>query len=172
MSNSIRNILALSGDHQSFGNHPMAKNVHDVDSMQLLQMIRNIPALALIPLVILWFGIGEPSKVATIALGVFFPMAIATYSGVDQVPRTLIRMAQSFDVPAFAIVTGVCAKLEFNAVFPLNVAFSVFPPVVAAVKLQVIVWLTAAVAGDQLPQLPWVPPVPSLSVTVPPAAVA
>jgi methylenetetrahydrofolate reductase (NADPH) len=35
----IRNVLALSGDHQTFGNHPQAKNVHDIDSMQLVQMI-------------------------------------------------------------------------------------------------------------------------------------
>ncbi|PKO20846.1 MAG: 5,10-methylenetetrahydrofolate reductase [Chloroflexi bacterium HGW-Chloroflexi-1] len=38
----IRNILALSGDHQVFGNHPTAKNVHDIDSMQLIQMIRGL----------------------------------------------------------------------------------------------------------------------------------
>jgi methylenetetrahydrofolate reductase (NADPH) len=38
----VRNILALSGDHQSFGNHPTAKNVHDIDSMQLIKMIRDM----------------------------------------------------------------------------------------------------------------------------------
>jgi 5,10-methylenetetrahydrofolate reductase len=38
----VRNMLALSGDHQSFGNHPTAKNVHDVDSMQLLRMLRDL----------------------------------------------------------------------------------------------------------------------------------
>ncbi len=36
----IRNMLCLSGDHQTFGNHPHAKNVFDIDSMQLLHMIR------------------------------------------------------------------------------------------------------------------------------------
>ena len=38
----IRNVLALSGDHQSFGNHPHAKNVHDLDSMNLVQMIADM----------------------------------------------------------------------------------------------------------------------------------
>ena len=38
----IRNVLCLSGDHQSFGNHTGAKNVHDVDSMQLIRMVRNM----------------------------------------------------------------------------------------------------------------------------------
>jgi 5,10-methylenetetrahydrofolate reductase len=38
----IRNILCLTGDHQSFGNHPAAKGVYDVDSIQLLQIIKNM----------------------------------------------------------------------------------------------------------------------------------
>ncbi len=60
-----------------------------------------------VPLVILWFGIGEPSKVATIALGVFFPTAVAAFGAVDNVPRGLIRMAQSFGVPSRDIVWKV-----------------------------------------------------------------
>jgi len=35
----LRNILCLTGDHQTFGNHPQAKNVHDMDSLQLVQMV-------------------------------------------------------------------------------------------------------------------------------------
>jgi NitT/TauT family transport system permease protein len=66
-----------------------------------------IPKIALLPLLILWFGIGEASKVATIALGTFFPIAISTYVGIDNVPRNLIRMAQSFGVPFHAIVWKV-----------------------------------------------------------------
>jgi NitT/TauT family transport system permease protein len=66
-----------------------------------------IPKIALLPLLILWLGIGEPSKVATIALGVFFPTVIAVYSGIDAVPRNLIRMAQSFDLPPSAIIWKV-----------------------------------------------------------------
>ncbi|MCE5336110.1 MAG: methylenetetrahydrofolate reductase [Desulfobacteraceae bacterium] len=38
----IRNMLCLTGDHQTFGNHPMAKNVFDLDSIQLLDMVRII----------------------------------------------------------------------------------------------------------------------------------
>ena len=66
-----------------------------------------IPKIALLPLLILWLGIGEEPKIATIALGVFFSTAISVYSGVDAVPRNLIRMAQSFNVPFHAIVTRV-----------------------------------------------------------------
>ncbi len=66
-----------------------------------------IPKIALLPLMILWLGIGEPSKIATIALGVFFPTAISAASGVDSVPRNLIRMAQSFGLPFSDIVRKV-----------------------------------------------------------------
>ena len=66
-----------------------------------------IPKIALLPLLILWLGIGEEPKIATIALGVFFSTAISVYSGVDAVPRNLIRMAQSFNVPFHSIVRRV-----------------------------------------------------------------
>ncbi|CCE03082.1 putative ABC transporter, permease protein [Bradyrhizobium sp. STM 3809] len=66
-----------------------------------------IPKIAVLPLLILWLGIGEQPKIATIALGVFFSTTISVYSGVDAVPRNLIRMAQSFDVPFPTIVRKV-----------------------------------------------------------------
>ena len=66
-----------------------------------------IPKIALLPLLILWLGIGEEPKIATIALGVFFSTAISVYGGVDAVPRNLIRMAQSFNVPFSTIVRRV-----------------------------------------------------------------
>jgi methylenetetrahydrofolate reductase (NADPH) len=38
----IRNMLCLSGDHQKFGNHPQAKNVYDIDSMQLIALVKKM----------------------------------------------------------------------------------------------------------------------------------
>ncbi|MCC6470010.1 MAG: ABC transporter permease [Alphaproteobacteria bacterium] len=73
----------------------------------LVSALFPIPKIALLPLFILWFGIGEPSKVATIALGVFFPTAVAAFGAVDNVPRSLIRMAQSFGLPFADIVRKV-----------------------------------------------------------------
>jgi NitT/TauT family transport system permease protein len=66
-----------------------------------------IPKIALLPLFIVWFGIGEPSKVATIAFGTFFPTVISTYGGVDGVDRTLIRMGQSFGLSWWSIVRKI-----------------------------------------------------------------
>ena len=64
---------------------------------------------------ILWLGIGEEPKIATVALGVFFSTRMSVYSGVDAVPRNLIRMAQSFNVPFHAIVDP-CDLAGRNAV--------------------------------------------------------
>jgi len=73
----------------------------------LIAALFPIPKIALLPLFIVWFGIGEASKIATIAFGAFFPVAIATYGGVDGVDRSLIRMAQSFGLPARSIVRKI-----------------------------------------------------------------
>ena len=75
--------------------------------LPLVSALFPIPKIALLPLFILWFGIGESSKVATIAFGVFFPTVIAAYAACDSVPRNLIRMAQSFGLPARHIVWKV-----------------------------------------------------------------
>ena len=75
--------------------------------LPMVSALFPIPKIALLPLLILWLGIGETSKIATIALGVFFPTAIAAYSGIDNVPRNLIRMAQSFDVPFGSVVRKI-----------------------------------------------------------------
>jgi ABC-type nitrate/sulfonate/bicarbonate transport system permease component len=66
-----------------------------------------IPKIALLPLFIVWFGIGEGSKVATILFGTFFPTVIATYGGIDNVDRNLIRMGQSFGLGWTSIVRKI-----------------------------------------------------------------
>jgi len=73
----------------------------------LVSAIFPIPKIALLPLFIIWFGIGEGSKVATILFGTFFPTVIATYGGVDNVDRTLIRMGQSFGLSWSSIVRKI-----------------------------------------------------------------
>ena len=63
-----------------------------------------IPKIALLPLFVIWFGIGEGSKYALIALGSFTPTVVAAYGAVDNVDRTLIRMGQSFGLSWTSIV--------------------------------------------------------------------
>ena len=72
-----------------------------------LQMVRNIPPLALIPLVILWFGIDETAKLFLVSLGVFFPMYINTFHGIRAADRGLIEMARSYGLSGFALYREV-----------------------------------------------------------------
>jgi sulfonate transport system permease protein len=72
-----------------------------------LQMIRNIPALALIPLVILWFGIDESAKLFLVAVGVFFPIYLNTFHGIRSVDKGLIEMARSYGLNGWALYRHV-----------------------------------------------------------------
>jgi ABC-type nitrate/sulfonate/bicarbonate transport system permease component len=60
-----------------------------------LEMLRPIPPLAFLPMMVLWFGIGEASKVAFIAYAAFFPVFTTTVEGIKYVDPVLIRAASS-----------------------------------------------------------------------------
>ena len=72
-----------------------------------LQMLRNIPALALIPLVILWFGIDESAKLFLVAVGVFFPIYLNTFHGIRSVDAGLIEMARSYGLSGWQLYRQV-----------------------------------------------------------------
>jgi len=84
----------------------------------LLAAIFPIPKIALLPLFIIWFGIGEGSKIATILFGTFFPTVVATYGGVDNVDRTLIRMGQSFGLSWPSIVRKIILPGALPGILP------------------------------------------------------
>ena len=71
------------------------------------QMVRNIPALALIPLVILWFGIDESAKLFLVAVGVFFPIYLNTFHGIRSVDKGLIEMARSYGLSGWQLYRHV-----------------------------------------------------------------
>ena len=75
--------------------------------MAVVSALFPVPKIALVPLFIIWFGIGEGSKLVTLGFGVFFPTVINTLAGIDSVPRGLIRMGQSFSMPAWAILRKI-----------------------------------------------------------------
>ncbi|WP_306477624.1 aliphatic sulfonate ABC transporter permease SsuC [Methyloversatilis sp.] len=72
-----------------------------------VQMIRNIPALALIPLIILWFGIDETAKLFLVSLGVFFPVYINTFHGIRTVDPGLIEMGQAYGLRGWQLYREV-----------------------------------------------------------------
>ena len=69
-----------------------------------MQMVRALPHLGLIPLFILWFGIGELPKVLLVALGVSFPLYLNTFSAIRQVDPKLFETAQVLGLLVLAAV--------------------------------------------------------------------
>ncbi|MGW6268810.1 ABC transporter permease [Streptomyces sp. NPDC055060] len=72
-----------------------------------VQIKRAIPSLALIPLLILWFGIGESMKVITIALGVFVPVYIHTHNGLRTIDGRYAELAETVGLTRTGFVRHV-----------------------------------------------------------------
>lgn len=72
-----------------------------------IQMVRNIPLLAIIPLVILWFGIDEEGKIFLVSLSVFFPLYINTYHGLRSVDKGLIEMGGVYGLSRWGLFRHV-----------------------------------------------------------------
>jgi sulfonate transport system permease protein len=73
----------------------------------VLQVLRSVPALGLIPLVILWFGVGETSKVFLVALGTTFPVYLNTHAGIRSVDARLVEAGQTFGLGRLGLVGRV-----------------------------------------------------------------
>jgi sulfonate transport system permease protein len=99
-----------------------------------LQMIRNVPHLALIPLVILWFGIDESAKLFLVALGVFFPIYLNTLHGIRTVDPQLIEMGRVYGMSE--------GELFRRVIFP-----GALPSIFVGLRFALgIMWLTLIVA--------------------------
>ncbi len=99
-----------------------------------LQMLRNIPHLSLIPLVILWFGIGEEAKLFLVALGVFFPIYLNTLHGIKTIDPQLLEMGKSYGMTNWMLFRKI--------IFP-----GALPSILVGLRFALgIMWLTLIVA--------------------------
>ncbi|MEU7693861.1 MULTISPECIES: ABC transporter permease [Microbispora] len=73
----------------------------------LMQMLRALPFFGLIPLFILWFGIGETPKVLLVALAVSFPLYLNTFSGIRGVDGKLAEVARTLRLGRAALVRHI-----------------------------------------------------------------
>lgn len=73
----------------------------------LLEFLRPIPPLAYLPLIVIWFGIGEPSKILVIAIAMLAPVALSTAAGVRGVSRERIDAARSLGATRSQLVRHV-----------------------------------------------------------------
>jgi sulfonate transport system permease protein len=112
------------------GLFPLSESLFDSS----IQMIRTVPHLALIPLVILWFGIGEEARLFLIVLGVFFPVYLNTFHGVRTIERGYLEIGK---------VYGLSPAGQFwQIVLP-----GALPSILVGVRYALgVMWLTLIVA--------------------------
>ncbi|WP_343350281.1 taurine ABC transporter permease TauC [Pseudomonas sediminis] len=87
----------------AIGRHRIVRGIFD----PLIEFYRPIPPLAYLPLIVIWCGIGELSKVLLIYLAIFAPVAIATATGVRNVDPTKLRAAQSLGATQAQLIRHV-----------------------------------------------------------------
>lgn len=100
----------------------------------IIEILRPIPPLAFLPMLVLWFGIGEMSKVSFIAYSAFFPIFTASEDGIRQVDKVLIRAARSLGATHSQIFRHVVLPAALPGVFTglrLGIALSFFVIVAA-----------------------------------------
>lgn len=99
-----------------------------------VQMLRNIPHLAMIPLVILWFGIGEEAKLFLVAIGVLFPIYLNTFHGIRTVDQGLVEMGKVYGLKPWEVFWQVTLP-------------GAIPSILVGVRYALgIMWLTLIVA--------------------------
>jgi sulfonate transport system permease protein len=109
---------------------PIAEKLTDSS----LQMLRNVPHLAIIPLVILWFGIDESAKIFLVSIGVLFPVYLNTFHGIRMVDRGLVEMGRVYGLSPTA--------LYLRIVLP-----GALPSILVGLRYALgIMWLTLIVA--------------------------
>jgi len=102
-----------------------------------MQMLRTVPNVALIPLLIIWFGIGEAPKIALIALATAFPLYINVYAGIRNVDVTLLEAGQTLGLSRASLIRHV--------VLP-----SALPNALVGLRYSLAVAWLALVFGEQI----------------------
>lgn len=104
------------------GISPIAEKLLDTS----IQMLRTIPNLALIPLVILWFGIGDEARLFLVSLGVMFPIYLNTFHGIRSIDPGLIEMGKVYGLNTWGlfwriILPGALSSILVGVRFSLGV---------------------------------------------------
>lgn len=103
----------------------------------IINILYPIPKIAILPLIMLWLGIGELSKITVISLAVFFPIVYNTYTGVSQTNRLLLNVAITFGTTKFDLIKKV--------IFP-----SALPMIFAGMRISAGVSLLILVSAEMI----------------------
>ncbi|MDX2217523.1 MAG: ABC transporter permease [Burkholderiales bacterium] len=81
------------------------------------QGLRAVPSLAWVPLLLLWFGIDETPKLVLIAIGTFFPVYLATFSGLGNVDRKLVEVGRQAGLDRGAVLWRILLPAALPGIF-------------------------------------------------------
>ena len=99
-----------------------------------LQMVRVVPHLALVPLMIAWFGIGEEPKIILVAMGTLFPVYLNTVNGIKNVDARLIQLGQAYGLGRWELIRDV-------------ILMGAMPSILTGIRYSLgVAWLTLVVA--------------------------
>ncbi|MDV3124993.1 ABC transporter permease [Mycobacterium sp. 21AC1] len=90
----------------------VAERVYDAP----LQMLRTVPFIAMVPLFVVWFGIGEESKVALIVGASIFPVYLNTYHGIRAIDRRLLEVGRTFGLTRREAIRLIVVPLAMPAI--------------------------------------------------------
>ena len=110
----------------------------------IIQLLKPIPPIAWIPLAILWFGIGEESKIYIIFLGAFFPVIVNTIDGIRQTDHKFVEVARILAVPRTRFILRVILP---GALLPLPIMTGMRVGLMVAWMCVVAAELIAASSG-------------------------
>ena len=79
--------------------------------------LKQISLFAWIPMLSMWFGLGDGAKIAFVAMAAFFPVVLNTFEGIRSVPREYIEVASVFDFSPWQLLTRVIAPAAAPSVF-------------------------------------------------------
>jgi ABC-type nitrate/sulfonate/bicarbonate transport system permease component len=101
-----------------------------------VDLLRPVPPLAWIPAALIWFGLGEPSKVFVICLGAFFPAFTNTYAGMRKIDRDILNAARMMGLSGWRLLYRVAIPaIEPDIVTGLRIALSLSFGVLVAAEL-------------------------------------
>lgn len=99
-----------------------------------LQMVRVIPHLALVPLMIAWFGIGETPKIILVAMGTLFPVYLNTVNGIKNIDTRLIQLGRAYGLTQFQLLRDI-------------VVMGAMPSILTGIRYSLgVAWLTLVIA--------------------------
>jgi sulfonate transport system permease protein len=99
-----------------------------------VQMFRTVPFMGLVPLLVIWFGIGELPKIILIAFAALFPLYLATYGGIRNIDRKLLEVGRVYELGPVAMFRRV--------VLP-----AALPQILSGVRLALgVAWLALVIA--------------------------